>query len=90
MHNLYLCLCPTAAGADFVAVNSTISFSPTEQEACTTVEIIDDDIPNEPPEQFLLEFTLSPLLPLPPVSVTILDNDVAGEPLLLASLLFRD
>ena len=70
------------AGADFVAANTTILFSPTENEVCTEVEIIDDDVPNEQPEQFILDITVNPQtnVPVPPVPVTILDNDVAGQP----------
>ena len=76
---------PSTAGSDFVAVNKTVFFSPTEGEVCVTLEIIDDNVTNELPEHFILNFSVDQMgLTLPPVSITILDNDVTGGPVYIS------
>lgn len=69
------------AGADFAAVSKSMTFEPLDRVACANVRIIDDNLPNEVPESFTVNFKgLEGLLdiPLQSASITIIDNDI-GE-----------
>ena len=67
-----------------MASTSTITFGPQDRESCTEVEIINDDVTDEAPELFQVDFLVSQpdelgMTVVTPVSnVTIIDDDV-GE-----------
>lgn len=70
-----------AAGADFEAVSTSMTFEPQDRVACAKVIIIDDNLPNEVPESFTVGFEGREGLfdvPVQSASITIIDNDV-GE-----------
>ena len=62
---------------------STITFGARDREACTEVEILNDDVTNEAPEVFSVEFKVlleqdEPSMNIinPSSTVTIIDDDV--------------
>ena len=46
----------STAGFDFTPFTSNIIFGPHDREACTSVNIINDDVSNEIPEEFQVSF----------------------------------
>ena len=72
--------CTYTAGADFLAVNTSIIFQPLDQEACASVQIVDDTLPNEVPEKFEVAFQTEEGVNVTKkqTTVTIIDDDI-GE-----------
>ena len=69
------------AGSDFIPLTSNIVFGPLDREVCTKVDIINDDIINEIPEEFEVSFrVIQPVegieVPNTISTVTIIDDDV--------------
>ena len=62
-----------------LATNTSITFAPLDREACVTVGIIDDTLPIEVHESFIVFFECDDGIQL--TSVTIIDND-GGETIL--------
>ena len=84
MYNMYYILYITA-GSDFSPKNDTITFGELDRESCTGVEIINDNIRNEAPEVFEVNFLVSEenedgIEIVNPVSlVTIIDDDTGMQ-----------
>ena len=85
MYNMYYILYITA-GSDFSPKNDTITFGELDRELCTYyVEIINDNIRNEAPEVFEVNFLVSEgnedgIEIVNPVSlVTIIDDDTGMQ-----------